>query len=63
MTAEEYEATHPELDWEYLFDSCLYAVQQLHVAELKEEEAPCSATEHRSMAYRRLKDAMEKRDA
>lgn len=58
MTEDEYIADHPDLDYEKVFDACVYALQQLHVAAHKEADAPCSAEEHRSMAYRRLRDAI-----
>lgn len=54
------ELEHPDLDWDMLHSACLYAIQQLRVADQKElGDAPMSAIEHRSMAYRKLRDAMK----
>jgi|HubBroStandDraft_4_1064222.scaffolds.fasta_scaffold00029_28 hypothetical protein len=59
MTAAEYTEGHPDIDYDKLHDACIYAIQQMHVAAMKDaEDAPMSAEEHRSMAYRRLRDAM-----
>lgn len=63
MTQEEYDIDHPNLDWDKLHDACIYALEQLYVAALKDADAPCSAEEHRSMAYRKLRQALiEKSD-
>lgn len=57
---QRYTADHPNLDWDKLHEACLYALQQLRVADQKElDSVPMSAEEHRSMAYRKLREAMK----
>jgi hypothetical protein len=53
---------YPDLDWQKLYEACLYALAQLYVAALKDGDTVfLSADEHRSMAYRRLRDAMKEK--
>ncbi len=56
---EQIAADYPDLDYEALAQACIYALQQFVVADSKESDAPMSAEEHRSMGYRRLREAMQ----
>jgi hypothetical protein len=52
-------AGYVDLDYDAVFEACLYAIRHLNVANVKDNDAPGSADEHRAMAYRKLRDAIK----